>query len=102
MPKCAWTGREIPFGTGKMYVKKDGKVLWFSSRQAEKNFLKMKKNPREARYTEAARHAKQQRMAELAHEKEEEAPVKEPAKKKPSKKSTKKTPAKKAAKKESK
>ncbi len=104
MPTCSWTGREIPFGTGKMYVKKDGKILWFSSRQAEKNFLKMKRNPRNAGYTEAARQAKSQRMAEIANVKEEEkeakasekkAPVKAPAKKSATKKA--KSPVKKPA-----
>jgi large subunit ribosomal protein L24e len=48
MPKCAFTGKEIPPGTGMMYVKKDGSILWFSSRKAEKNFLVMKRKPRPA------------------------------------------------------
>ncbi|MDD9954007.1 MAG: 50S ribosomal protein L24e [Candidatus Woesearchaeota archaeon] len=97
MPKCAFTGEELPFGTGKMYIKKDGKVLFFSSRTAEKNVLKLKRNPRNVKHTAAARVAKEQHMAEMQHEKEEQKeekkPVKKPAKKTPAKKA----PAKKKA-----
>ena len=96
MVKCSFTGEEIPSGTGKMYIKKDGKVLYFMDRKAEKNFLKLKRNPRKVRYTAAARHAKQQHMAELKHEAEEEkATEKKTVKKAPAKKTVKKVPAKK-------
>ena len=47
MPKCSFTGKEIPPGTGVMYVKKDGTIHWFSSKKAEKNFLKLKRKPRQ-------------------------------------------------------
>jgi large subunit ribosomal protein L24e len=70
MPTCTFTGQEIPPGTGKMYVRKDGSILWFSSRMAEKNFLKLKRNPRLVDYTVQGRKAKQQRMAAAAHVKE--------------------------------
>lgn len=48
MPKCTFTGKEIPPGTGVMYVRKDGSILWFGSKKAEKNFLKLKRKPRAA------------------------------------------------------
>lgn len=67
---CSFCGTDIPFGTGKMYVKKDGKVLYFCSRSCEKNLLKLRRNPRESGHTRAAVDEKRQRMAELAHEAE--------------------------------
>ncbi len=70
MPRCAFTGEEIPPGTGKMFIRKDGKVLYFKNRRAEKNYLVLKRNPRRVRYTAAARQSKQQHMAELQHERE--------------------------------
>ena len=91
MPQCAFTGEDIPFGTGKMYVKKDGKVLWFKDRRAEKNFLKLKRNPRDQKYTAAARQAKRQHMAEMQHEEEAAEEAKDAAPAKSKKKSSKKT-----------
>ena len=76
MVTCAFTGAEIPPGTGKMFIKKDGRVLYFKNRKAEKNYLKLKRNPRKVGYTAAARHAKEQRIAELRHE---QRPAEEPA-----------------------
>jgi len=81
MPQCAFTGDEIPFGTGKMYVKKDGKILWFKDKRAEKNFIKLKRSPRDHKYTAAARQAKRQHMAELKHEAEAEVAEAKPVKK---------------------
>lgn len=99
MEPCSFCGKEIPFGTGKMYVKKDAKILYFCSRKCEKNLLELKRNPRAFGYTAAARVAKKQHMAALAHEvahKQEDGSVTPaPAKKK----STAKKPAKTAAKK---
>jgi len=51
MVKCTFSGQEIPEGTGIMYVKKDGKVLHFKDRKSEKNFLKLKRKPRETKWT---------------------------------------------------
>ena len=76
MANCTFCGQPIPFGTGKMYIKKDAKVLWFCSRRCEKNLRDLKRNPRDAGYTTAYAVAKRQRMAELAHHAGGEAPVK--------------------------
>ena len=46
MPRCSFCGKNIEPGTGKMYVRKDGKVLYFCSSKCEKNMLKLKRNPR--------------------------------------------------------
>ena len=36
---CDYTGEDIEPGTGKMFVKTDGTVLWFKHSKAEKNYL---------------------------------------------------------------
>lgn len=46
MPRCSFCGKNIEAGTGKMYVRKDGKILYFCSSKCEKNMLKLRRNPR--------------------------------------------------------
>ncbi len=36
---CDYTGEEIEPGTGKMFVRTDGTVLWFKDSKAEKNYM---------------------------------------------------------------
>ena len=48
---CSFCGREIEVGTGKMYVRRDGKVFYFCSGKCEKNMLKLKRNPRKLKWT---------------------------------------------------
>jgi large subunit ribosomal protein L24e len=36
---CDYSGQEIEPGTGTMYVKTDGTVLWFADAKCEKNYL---------------------------------------------------------------
>ena len=48
---CAFTGDEIEPGTGMMYVKKDGTVLWFKSSKTRKNMLKLKRNARKTKWS---------------------------------------------------
>jgi|TARA_B100001971_G_C17740063_1_gene310239 large subunit ribosomal protein L24e len=43
MAKCTFCGETIEKGTGKIYVKKDAKVLYFCSSKCEKNMLKLKR-----------------------------------------------------------
>lgn len=43
--KCSYCKDEMKTGTGKMFVKISGDVLYFCSNKCEKNFL-MKRNPR--------------------------------------------------------
>ena len=68
--KCSFSGKEIPLGTGKMYVKKDGTILWFSSLKAQKNMLKLKRKANKVRWTEDAKLAKEATLAALKHEEE--------------------------------
>ncbi len=51
MHTCQFCGKEIPPGTGKMFVKKDGKVFWFCSNKCEKNMLVLKRVPRKVKWT---------------------------------------------------
>lgn len=48
---CTFCSKDIHFGTGKMYVKKDGKVFYFCSMKCEKNMIKLRRKPRKTRWT---------------------------------------------------
>ncbi|WFO76024.1 50S ribosomal protein L24 [Desulfurococcaceae archaeon MEX13E-LK6-19] len=48
---CSFCGRLIEPGTGIMYVKNDGSILWFCSSKCRKNFLKLGRNPRKLKWT---------------------------------------------------
>lgn len=51
MVKCSFCGKVIQKGTGKMFVRKDGKVFSFCSSKCEKNLLKLKRKPRKFKWT---------------------------------------------------
>jgi len=44
--RCSFCKKDIEPGRGKMFVKKDGAVLYFCSSKCEKNMLKLKRAPR--------------------------------------------------------
>ena len=48
---CAFCGKEIKPGTGIMYVKNDGTILWFCSRRCRVSYLKFKRDPRKFKWT---------------------------------------------------
>jgi large subunit ribosomal protein L24e len=48
---CSFCGEEIEVGTGKMFVRRDGRILYFCSGKCEKNMLKLKRNPRKLKWT---------------------------------------------------
>ncbi len=52
MVKCDFCKKLIPPGTGKKYVKKDGKVFDFCSNKCEKNMIILKRKPRTTHWTE--------------------------------------------------
>ena len=52
MAKCSFCGKDIPRGTGKIYVKKDGKKFDFCSLKCQKHLLFMKHVGRTTRWTE--------------------------------------------------
>ena len=51
--KCSFTGKQIPPGTGMMYVKKTGQVLYFINSKAKKNYINLNRIPARTRWTEA-------------------------------------------------
>ncbi|MBU0980538.1 MAG: 50S ribosomal protein L24e [Nanoarchaeota archaeon] len=53
--KCSFCDQNITIGTGKTYVKKDGKLLHFCSMKCEKNLLKLKRKPRETAWVRKRR-----------------------------------------------
>lgn len=57
--KCSFCKKNINKGTGKMYVQKTGKVLYFCSSKCEKNMLKLKRKPRTTRWTQEFRDIKE-------------------------------------------
>ncbi|MCK5140226.1 MAG: hypothetical protein KAQ85_10325 [Thermodesulfovibrionia bacterium] len=51
--ECNFCGHEIEVGTGKMFVTKRGKTLYFCSNKCEKNLLKLRRKPRRVKWTSA-------------------------------------------------
>ena len=52
MAKCSFCGTNIAPGTGKMYVKADGKIFYFCSMKCEKNLLKLGHKSRTTKWAE--------------------------------------------------
>ncbi|MGQ9461147.1 MAG: 50S ribosomal protein L24e [Candidatus Bathyarchaeaceae archaeon] len=48
---CSFCGHEFPHGTGIMYVRNDGTILWFCSNKCRKSSLKLKRDARKVRWT---------------------------------------------------
>ena len=48
---CNFSGEEIEPGTGLMFVRRDGTVLWFKSSKARKNIVNLSRNPRRVKWT---------------------------------------------------
>ncbi|MCW3136306.1 MAG: 50S ribosomal protein L24e [Canidatus Methanoxibalbensis ujae] len=48
--KCSFCNSDITPGTGKMYVKRDGTVLFFCSSKCEKNMLKLGRKSRKLKW----------------------------------------------------
>jgi large subunit ribosomal protein L24e len=58
--KCSFCKNQIPKGTGKLYIKKDGKIFYFCSSKCEKNQLKLKRKSRTTRWTQEAQKLKKE------------------------------------------
>ncbi len=48
--ECSFCGEEIEPGTGKMYVRNDGRIFYFCSSKCEKNF-KLDRDPKKVEWT---------------------------------------------------
>lgn len=51
MAKCSFCGTEIKKGTGKMYVRDNGSILYFCKSKCEKNMLKLGRDARKYKWT---------------------------------------------------
>ncbi len=58
--KCSFCGNTMEIGTGKMFVKKDGLIMYFCKSKCEKNGLGLKRTPRKFKWTVKGSKAKQQ------------------------------------------
>ncbi|MEM0467028.1 MAG: 50S ribosomal protein L24e [Candidatus Thermoplasmatota archaeon] len=48
---CSFCGTDIEPGTGKMFVRKDGSVLYFCKSKCQKNMLHLNRIPRRTLWT---------------------------------------------------
>jgi ribosomal protein L24E len=51
--KCVFCGKEIPAGLGKMFVRKNGQILWFDGSKCQKNYLSLHRKPVNYKWTKA-------------------------------------------------
>ncbi len=51
MARCSFCGNTLKPATGKIFVKTDGKTLNFCSTKCEKNMIKLRRKPREHKWT---------------------------------------------------
>jgi len=54
MAQCSFCGKDIEKGTGKLFIRDNGKSLDFCSNKCEKNTFKLKRKPREHKWTKIA------------------------------------------------
>jgi len=69
--KCAFCGKEQEDYKGVYYIKNDGTVLYFSSGKCLKNHLKLKRDKRKVRWTEAFHQTRQKRIDKEIAKKQE-------------------------------
>ncbi len=55
MVKCSFCGHQIEQGTGKLLVKINGNLMYYCSNKCEKNNNKLKRVPRDIKWTEEHR-----------------------------------------------
>ncbi len=48
---CSFCGKAIEPGTGIMYVRKDGAILYFCSNKCRKNMIELNRVPRYVKWT---------------------------------------------------
>jgi large subunit ribosomal protein L24e len=49
--KCSFCGHDFPPGTGMMFIKNDGSILWFCSSKCRKSSLFMGRDARKLKWT---------------------------------------------------
>ncbi len=66
---CGFCGNEIEKGTGKIKFLKDGKVVPVCSMKCEKNYFKLKRVPRETKWTAEYKREKTMRLSSTTKDK---------------------------------
>ncbi|MFW6233554.1 MAG: 50S ribosomal protein L24e [Nanoarchaeota archaeon] len=51
MVNCSFCGKEVKKGSGKMFVRDNGQILYFCKSKCEKNMLKLKRDARKFKWT---------------------------------------------------
>ncbi len=59
MSKCSFCGSNIERGTGKIFAKNDGSVLYFCSNKCEKNMRVLKRSAKFLKWTESFKKTKE-------------------------------------------
>ena len=62
MGKCIFCGKEVPDYKGVYLMKNDGSVNYFCSSKCRKNMLKLKRDRRKTRWTEAFHISREKRI----------------------------------------
>lgn len=68
METCSFCQKPMAFGTGKLYVKKDGKIFYFCSNKCEKNLLELKRKPAKLKWASSVARAKKKEREEKLKE----------------------------------
>ena len=79
--KCTFCGANIAQGTGKLYIRKDAKMIWLCGMKCEKNLHKLGRKARETTWTQEYKIEKKSRMAAAAHAEHGTSPAPKAAKK---------------------
>ena len=64
MAKCTFCGESIERWTGKIYVQKDAKILYFCSTKCEKNHIKLGRKFLETKWSRKFKKEKQEAAVE--------------------------------------
>ena len=92
--KCTFCGTNISQGTGKLFIRKDAKMIWLCSNKCEKHLNKLGRKARETTWTAEYKTEKKSRMAAQAHAAQHEAETAQESKDTAAKVKPKKTKAK--------
>lgn len=72
---CSFCGREIEFGTGRLYILKDGTTYQFCRTKCFKNLIQLRRVPRRTRWTATYEREKAIRLRGLRPAEEEARPA---------------------------
>jgi len=83
--KCSFCNENIPKGTGFIFVRKDGRVLYFCSQKCKRNLINLKRVGKKTEWTKFV----QDKKKEKKQKKEMKEKIVKPKKKRPKRKRSK-------------